>query len=514
MPEIDKPAPGPEAAPVSWPYDGSGHRWGLVVKLNVLDAERMENMKTYCKRLVVSNVEKIFDAITEYMHDKYRKNSTVRFYSCYTGYNKKYIKEHMKPHFCVLKREELDGYRGNFEDISEDQLWKYINLRLATDMADAIRNRTVKDHICSNCYGLPVIRYEKIIDPGSGKERMLGLEVVLFRLYEQVAQKAASPMFEAKLGTYQVASVKERGQNYGKKAIKRWLATDVDGTRYNIKADVRHCYPSIPHNRLRELLHRDLKKCDDLLYLFDLFIDFYEEWPNPEAEAPNLGILIGSPVSKDLCNYYLSYAYHYADEKLVKKICRRGRETVKRLIKHQIFYMDDITMYGSNKKDITQALEILMKYMKDFLGLILKWTWAKSKSMYEGKDERIHGNILDYMGFRFHGSTVKIKRYFGREVKVRKVWTTIRRRIFLKARRKLSLFERCVRRKVKVSIKRARSITSLFGWYKNSNMVRYRKRNKIDRLMKIARKIVSDFTKGKEEYNTEKYYKMWRRLYA
>ena len=46
------------------------------------------------------------------------------------------------------------------------------------------------------------------------------------------------------------------------------------------------------------------------------FIELYEEFPNPESKDTMRGILIGSPVSKDLCNYFLSYAYHYAVEKL------------------------------------------------------------------------------------------------------------------------------------------------------------------------------------------------------
>lgn len=470
-------------------------------------------MKTYCKRLVVSNVEKIFDAITDYMHDKYRKNSTIRFYSCYTGRSREYVKEHLKPYFCVLKPEELDGYRGDFNDVPESEFWKFVNLRLATDMADAIRDRRVKEHICQNAYGLPVIRYVEITDPGSGKTRMLGLETVLFRLYETVAQKAADPMFAAKLGTYQVASVKGRGQNYGKKIVKKWLATDVDGTRHSIKADIRHCYPSIPHDGLRRLLHRDLRKCSDLKYLFDVFIELYEEWPSSAAEGSDRGILIGSPVSKDLCNYYLSYAYHYASEKLVKKTVRRGVEKIKRLICHIIFYMDDIIMYGSSKKDLSLALKMFIEYMDKFLGLQLKENWIKTRSMYFDKFKKPHGNLLDYMGFRFHGGEVKVKDYYGRQVKIRTVWTTIRRKIFLTARRKFVAFEKDIRHCVQVSIKRARSIISRFGWFKNSDMVQYRQKNKVDQLARIARKIVSDHAKGKE-YKELKYFNMWRRLYA
>lgn len=82
--------------------------------------------------------------------------------------------------------------------------------------------------------------------------------------------------------------------------------------------------------------------------MFMTFIELYEEFPNPESKDTMRGILIGSPVSKDLCNYFLSYAYHYASEKLVKISTRRGKTREKRLISHVIFYADDIVLFSGN----------------------------------------------------------------------------------------------------------------------------------------------------------------------
>ena len=103
------------------------------------------------------------------------------------------------------------------------------------------------------------------------------------------------------------------------------------------QCDIRRCYPSISHEKLRGYLKRDLHKSHELLYMFMTFIELYEEFPNPESKDTMRGILIGSPVSKDLCNYFLSYAYHYASEKLVKISTRRGKAREKRLISHVIF---------------------------------------------------------------------------------------------------------------------------------------------------------------------------------
>lgn len=449
-------------------------------------------MKTYCKHIVVSDEKKIFDGITEYMHDKYRKNSSVRFFSNYMGVSREYIRENFKP---------------------GSDFWNEAHKMLAEDMAFHIRTRTVKEHISSCSYGLPLIRYTKIKDRGSGKERELGLETVLFRLYEVITGNTTEPMFRAKVGIYQCSSIKNRGQNYGKKAVRKWISGDVEGTKYFAKADVQKCYPSMPHDKILGLLHRDLRKSEELLYLYETFFEIYEEWPSPEAVSNDVGILIGSPVSKDLCNYFLSYAYHYASENLVKTVCRRGQTKMKRLVKHVIFYADDIVMYGSNKKDMRTAVEKMIDYMSEFLGMRIKPDWIISKTMHQAIDGKPKGGLLDYMGFRFHGGSVSVKQYFGNSKRHRETWVTIRRNIFLTGRRKMAMFSKHIKKHIQVSKKFAMSVISSYGWFKNTDMFKYRRKHRVDKLMKVARKIVSDYAKGKE-YNEKKYYKMWRRYYV
>ncbi len=471
-------------------------------------------MKTYCKRLLVSDQKKIYDAITDYMHGKHKKNSSIRFFMNYTGKSREFIREHLQICSGAFDEKVAERYESvPLDKVPEEHFNQILFWKLASAMAYHIRNRTVKEHLLNMTYGLPLIRYVKINDPGSGKERMLGLETILFRLYEAVAAKAAEPMFSAKIGMYQCASIKGRGQNYGKKAIVRWTSRDVDGTRYNAKADVKKCYPSISHDKLLSLLSRDLRKSDELLYLFTVFIELYQMFPSPEAIAPDRGILIGSPVSKDLCNYFLSYAYHYASEQLFKETRRRGQMQVKRLISHIIFYMDDITIYSGNKKDLRLSVTKLIAYMRDFLDLTIKSDWIIQKTMYLDGRGKIRGGILDFMGFRFHGGEATEQSYYGRQQRHKKVWITMRKNIFLTARRKISKLLKSVKKKIPVKIKFAKSVISVFGWYKNTNMFRYRIRNGVDKAVRIARNIVSDAAKGKM-YATGKYYEMWRRFYA
>lgn len=198
---------------------------------------------------------------------------------------------------------------------------------------------------------------------------------------------------------------------------------------------------------------------------------------------------------------------------LVKISTRRGKAREKRLISHVIFYADDIVLFSGNKKDVHMAQRMLIEYMNKILDLDIKPDWKMTKAMYEDRNGKARGSLLDYMGFRFHGGNTVSKGYLGKQVKHRKTWVTIRKRIFLAARRKRKIFSDKLRKKIQVKMKFVQSVVSQFGWFKSTNMAHYRKKNRVDQLIKIARKIVSDYAKGKE-YSTEKYYKMWRKNYA
>lgn len=450
-------------------------------------------MKTYCKGVDISDPTYIQKALVAFVNDKCKKGWAIRFFSARSGKSIEYVKENL---------------RCNSEFLKD-------TLKLvAEEMAVNLKNGTVKEHIVNCSYGEKIIRYVKIKDSGSGKERPLGLECTILRFYEVLAQYAAEPMFNAKVGEYQCASIKGKGQSYGKKAVKRWLSSDPDGTKVCCQSDVSKCYPSIPHTNLIRLLSRDLGKAKMLLNLYITIIGFYEKYPNPyTGKSPEEGILIGSPASKDLCNYYLSYAYHYASEKLVKKTVRRGKEKVTRLISHVIIYADDTVFYGSNKKNVRDAMLLFAKYMKEFLGLTIKPDWRKFRSQFKDKAGKIRGSALDFMGYVFHSGEVLEKNYSGKRVKHKKVWVTIRASIFLRARRNLRKFCKMLRKRKKVPIRLARGIASQLGWYKNTNSYKHRKKRKVDKIIRIARRIVSDCEK-KKKYNTDKYFKMWRICHA
>ena len=152
---------------------------------------------------------------------------------------------------------------------------------------------------------------------------------------------------------------------------------------------------------------------------------------------------------------------------------------------------------------------MLVRFAAEELYLTIKPSWRKFRSMYRNNEGKTCGCLLDFMGFRFHGGEVRQKNYFGRVVRYRETWITVRARTFLKIRRKVERFIRMVKRKQVVSYKFVKSLTSYFGCLKQTDSATFRKDNKIDQKIRIARKIVSDYAKG-NVYQTEKYYQMWR----
>ena len=450
-------------------------------------------MKTHCKEVNIRDIGFIVDSILDFMDsNKCGKAWSRRIFHKFSGKSNRFLKEHMKPRDPFLEETA--------------QL-------MAFEISDAIARRRVREHIMENLVGQKVIRYEPINDCGSRKMRTLGIECAMLKIYENLFRYAADPLFTAKVGEYQVASIKGKGQIYGVKAVKKWISGDVEGTKFGGQMDVTKCYPSIPHSKILQMLDRDIHKNSDMLYLIHTIFEMYEEFPDANSLYPaDHGILIGSPASKDLCNYYMSSVYHYASEQLARISVRRGKTKRVRLISHILIYMDDILVYGPNKKDIHTAVKLIIEFCRKELGVRIKDSWSVFRTSYVDRSGKKKGRDLDFMGVVFRCGDVSEKQYPGTKKRHKKVWLTIRDTIFLRSRRKLKKLSRKVRKGEHVSITLARGVTAQFGNYKNTNSHQVRKRY-VDGLVKIARRIVSDYEKGKG-YQQKKYYKLWRIAYA
>lgn len=279
--------------------------------------------------------------------------------------------------------------------------------RLAERIADEIREGRYRD---------TRITYFNRVEPISGKHRVIGRESVRHQIYDHVAVMALQPLFDAKVGRWQTASIPNRGTIDARRAIKRW--TRERSSKWFVKLDVRKYYPSIDRPTLKAMLTRDVGDPILLRLVFHL-IDRYQG---------DNGLNIGSYLSQWLANYYLSHAYHWIE---------------------------------SPAMTIERTARRIVRYLKDALKLDVHEEW---------NCKRLDLEPIDMVGYTF--------RPHGR--------VNIRSGVFLRARR---TFNRARRRPMTEQL--ARRCCSYYGYLRNSDSIRYRRRHRIDHTMRRATRYLS-----------------------
>ena len=106
---------------------------------------------------------------------------------------------------------------------------------------------------------------------------------------------------------------------------------------------------------------------------------------------------------------------------------------------HYMRYMDDMVIFGSNKRVLHRMRQAISDYLGMELGLELKANWQVFRFSY-GNNQ---GRDLDFMGFRFYRNR-----------------TILRKSIMYKATRKA----RKISKKEKTTILDARQMLSYLGW--------------------------------------------------
>jgi retron-type reverse transcriptase len=177
--------------------------------------------------------------------------------------------------------------------------------------------------------------------------------------------------------------IKGRGIHGVLKHLKRDL-TDIEGTKYCLKMDIRKYYPSVDHSVLKCIIRKKIKD-NRLLHLLDGIID----------SAP--GIPIGNYLSQFFSNLYLSYFDHWLKEE--------------KQVKYYYRYADDMVILSDNKPLLHELLNDIMSYTEDILNVKLKGNYQIFPVDTQG---------IDFVGYVFYHSHIKmrksIKKHFCRSV--------------------------------------------------------------------------------------------------
>jgi hypothetical protein len=321
----------------------------------------------------------------------------------------------------------------------------------------------IRQEILEQKYIVKKIRYRIKKDSCTGKLRNIGIQDIKQQIYDYIAVYGLKELFEKKLGFYQCGAVKRKGNEFGARAIKKWLADK--NIRWAWQSDVRHYYENINKNVLKKMLKRDVKN-DRLLHLVFFLIDTFK-----------YGLSIGSYLSQFLANYYLSKAYIYASQQF--KVRKRKDGTVKkvRLASHVLFQMDDIIFFGHSKKDMQMLVKRFNEYIDKELGLELKET----------------AHFIDLQ--------TEYVDILGRKISRKNL--TIRSSTFLKVRRTYKKAYSYVCHGKEIPLKLARSCVARYGAIKHTDSKRFQRRYHIETINKAAKKVIGRAAKGEQRENNE-----------
>lgn len=341
-------------------------------------------------------------------------------------------------------------YLRNYE-IGEGDVWRALASWLSGESGRKNGHRIEEEHggqaqlvseICREIRGRclsfrPIRRYRRV-EPTNGKVRTIGVESVKQQVCDHLVCGLLAPLYDARLGFYQVASVPGKGQRLCRGALRRW----VRGARYHVKLDVRKCYPSTSCEVVMGLYERYVGSAD-VLYVISAILATYD------------GCLeIGSYFSLRTMHLVLSFGYHHVES--LRKV-RRGRSVP--LVAHQIWHLDDVLLVGRDKRDLKRAARSLGRYLRDSFGLSIKpWKVARTSD----------AEPLDLGGWV-----------------VRDGRCTLRGGTFVRGRRAFSRFARAP------SVRLARRCAAHWGWFRHGDCLRVRRRLGMDRTFAHARSVIS-----------------------
>lgn len=264
---------------------------------------------------------------------------------------------------------------------------------------------------------VPSIPREKVIFDTCGQKNRT-INVVPFfpdGVMHQLMVMVLQPVLMRGMYSWSCASIPNRGGNRAMKKITHIIGHDPKGTRYICKMDVRKFYPSISHKKLIWALARKVKDKRFLKLVYDVI------------ETCPQGLAIGYYLCQWLANFYLEPLDNYI-------MTLPG-------VKYMVRYMDDIVLFGPNKKQLHKCRKLIEKFMLERLGLHMKKNWQVFP---------LKARMLDFVGYKF-----------GRD------HVTLRRRNFLRFARQCRKAQKKIQRNQRISFQLAAGLLSRAGQLKH-----------------------------------------------
>lgn len=250
----------------------------------------------------------------------------------------------------------------------------------------------------------------------NGKVRHIGQESVKQQIADYILLVALDDFINAKVGFYQVASVKGKGPLFAAKTVQKWIRK---GKLCYVHGDIRKCYESIKTCFVYTVVNKYVKS-KDVMYLLKAILATYSK-----------GLGIGSALSLKLSQVILSEAYHYIEENGFRY--RRGVKV--KLVMHQIWYADDFYIFSKHPGYLHNIMKQLYKVFQGIHLQIKPWKicWADCEP-------------VDIAGYVVRADSI-----------------TIRAKIYKRIRRAYMKYDR------QPILKKAKTVCSYWGYLKNTS---------------------------------------------
>lgn len=340
--------------------------------------------------------------------------------------------EVMMAHDELKYRERVNRYRRTKQHVKE-RIFKMIR-KLADKVEDVFPTHT------------PVT----VRDGVKGKLRRIVVPTFDEQIIHHMVVIVMQEIFTKGMYRHSYGSVPSRGPYRAKRTIEKFIKRHDKHMKYYVQMDIKKFFDSIQHRILKKKLS---KKIHDDRFLNVLFAII-------DVDGTNVGLPLGFYTSQWLANWFLQDLDHFIKERLH--------------IKYYVRYMDDMVIFGNNKKTLHQARQYIEVYLNNKLGLEMKKNWQLSLFHYIGKNGKERGADLDYIGFRFFRNR-----------------TILRKVLFMKISRKAKHIS-----KGHYNIYNMRQFISYYGYIKHTNTYNvYMEKICTNFSFKRARKYISRYDK-------------------
>ena len=221
------------------------------------------------------------------------------------------------------------------------------------------------------------------------KERLILAAPIRDRIVHHAVHDVVAPLVDRGFIFDSYACRKGKGTHRALDRAQKFMQSNG----FFLHLDVRKFFPSIPLDRLKEVLRRRVRE-EPLLWLFDLIIDSsVSQRTGKRSQQQELfpqntedrGLPIGNLTSQFLANLYLNELDQWVKHTLK---CRC-----------YIRYMDDFVLFGNDRQELGRLLVLVRNFCKERLGL----------SLHEKGGIKRYDEGLGFLGFRIFRTHRRLK---------------------------------------------------------------------------------------------------------